>query len=106
MWITAEMSAVSQPPFFLSFPADSMRTSSNIAFLCCLKTSCADVVPILHERLDHPGREQETRLEKERLSYQLRHARVIRNRIAASIACRPSGQVFRNARHIARLSFV
>jgi hypothetical protein len=30
-WITPEISAVTQPPFFLSVPADSMRTSSNIA---------------------------------------------------------------------------
>ena len=28
---TAEISAVTQPPFLRSFPADSMSTSSNIA---------------------------------------------------------------------------
>src|SRR5205085_11803310 len=31
MWMNAEMTALTQPPFFLSRPADSIRTSSNIA---------------------------------------------------------------------------
>src|ERR1700674_5050812 len=31
MWMMPDTDAVRQPPFFLSIPADSMRTSSNMA---------------------------------------------------------------------------
>src|SRR5919201_1479439 len=43
MWMNAEMTALTQPPFFLSRPADSIRTSSNIAGTSGFTETCGRI---------------------------------------------------------------
>src|SRR3954447_6455624 len=49
VWRTTEMSTVTQPPFFLSLPADSIRTSSNMTATssgyCCAPSEMMPTTP-------------------------------------------------------------